>query len=226
MSLYMSKEEKVHELCDIRIQKAKNFITSLNSNAFLIHHQNPVSAVEFCWENHLTKTNTFQLDVLERVEVKSNCYLQLPSARLYSISQIQSEAKIETFRWAIKFSKFIKGLEPDKINSLVKSFQDNNQKLPPLDPFMAKALHHDLMEAAKPHYTNHWSFRTNVGISLAALLIGFILVILVVGAGVYKRRRSQRLRMEAAAQQINLRNGFVDQLMVNQPLMPGAIPPN
>ena len=66
-----------------------------------------------------------------------------------------------------------------------------------------------------------------MGASLAALFIGGILLLVVVGAGIYKRKRTQRLRKEEAARQNNLRMGYVHHLMVERPFLPEvqAIPP-
>lgn len=227
VALYFSKGDLVHELCDITIKKSTNFITALNNNEFLIHSHKPVTATEYCYHDQLTKSRSFQLSELEKLRVNDGCYLKLPNAKLYSIAQIETDVKMETYKWALKFENLIRGLDSKNINELVSSFQENNQKLPPLDPFLAKALHNDLMAAAKPGLTSHWSIQTSVGASLAALLIGSILLLVVVGAGIYKRKRTQRLRQEEAARQNHLRMGYVDHLMVERPLLPEvqAIPP-
>ena len=178
----------------------------------MVHHNSPVSASEICLENGKTKSNTFQLDVLEKVHVKDACYVQLPAARLYSISQIESDAKIEVYRWAVDFKKLIKGLDPVAINDLVKSFQESNNAMPPLDPYLAKALHRDLIAAAKPAFSE-WPIQTALGIAGAALLIGGVLVVTVGGAGLYKRKRARIAAREAAAHDQQMRMDFLDNAM-------------
>ena len=222
MALFFSQSDLVHRECQMQIKKADNYVTALNNNDFLIYHSTPVSATEICLENGVTKSKTFQLDVLEKIHVHDACFIQLPDARLYSISQIESDSKIEVYRWAVDFKDLIPGLNPNDINALVKSFQNTTNALVPVDPVLYKALHRDLQAAAEPHYVTEWPFQAALGIGGTALLLGGVLFTIVCVAGLYKRRRAAAEAANVVANNQQLRMQFLDNAMRDPLLLSAA----
>lgn len=185
-SLFYSEFNNTMNYCPVKLLPHSDVVLPLDNNAFISRTQNPVSVRQQCNNGSVSH---FQLATTAKIVVDSECFLDLPDFRLYSLSGINHNYDLNHYTWPLNFTEMFNGTDPAQMSQLLHDIKKT--ALPPNDPHVLNALHR--LEATSPSaYVTHWPFLTVAAGAAASLLVGLLLLGLIYGA--YRRKSTTTAR--------------------------------
>ena len=175
-SLFYSHFNETMNFCPVKMMPHEDVILPFDNNVFISKTKAPISVSQRCNNGSVSH---FQLATTAKVVVDSECYLDTPSFRIYSLSGIEHQFNLNHYTWPLNFTEMFQGM---KAHDMAKVLQDLSKiAVPPSNPHLLDALHR-LDKTSSSAYVTHWPFLTVAAIAGVSLLMGLIVVGLIYGA--------------------------------------------
>ena len=184
-SLYFVDHSLAISLCKLHITPIKDRVIPLKRNHFLAFTTNPKSYEIFCYSNQ-TRVTGLQLKETQEIVVPDNCYVDLPSFRLFSQTDLYVSSEIKSYQWNIEPAKMFLELTPDQLTTSIEELQ-KLQGLPPTSLADLRTFHKLNHPYSWTNISSMFSFSVS---SIATVVLGFLFLICIY---IYLKKKAQRL---------------------------------